>query len=233
MELLKKDKKDIVSGANVAMVATFLKPVDYSIDLLVRSHPTLREYTHQVSCSEVEPEYYLHPMKKERLPLMDEILLKNSKKDKDISLVSSLTKTVGGAFVNDLKVSIHELPGNFGVRVIETMPTNVRSVFVDQRNNIAMEYRCDYRFSYVPALLPKPDVNDYLTDEESDEGADFEVKVPVLDELIAQFEKGDGVIDELNEKEKEFVKDEIANGFIPSKNHDIKDLRGSRIDMLN
>jgi hypothetical protein len=45
MELLKKDKKDIVSGANVAMVGSFLKPVDYSVDLLVRSHPTLREYT--------------------------------------------------------------------------------------------------------------------------------------------------------------------------------------------
>ena len=86
-----------------------------------------------------------------------------------------------------------------------------------------MEYRCDYRISNVPALLPKPDVNDYLTDEESGEDAGFEVKVPVLDELVAQFEKGDGVIDELNEKEKEFVKDEISNGFIPSKNHEIKD----------
>jgi len=46
MELLKKDKKDIVSGANVAMASSFLKPIDYSVDLLVRSHPTLREYTH-------------------------------------------------------------------------------------------------------------------------------------------------------------------------------------------
>jgi hypothetical protein len=27
------------------MPKTFLKPFDYSIDLLVRSHPTLREYT--------------------------------------------------------------------------------------------------------------------------------------------------------------------------------------------
>ena len=81
MELLKKDKKDIVSGANVAMAGSFLKPIDYSVDLLVRSHPTLREYTHQVACSEVDPEYYLYPAKKDRLPLMDEILLKNSKKD--------------------------------------------------------------------------------------------------------------------------------------------------------
>jgi len=28
MELLKKDKKDIVSGANVAMASSFLKPID-------------------------------------------------------------------------------------------------------------------------------------------------------------------------------------------------------------
>lgn len=82
MELLKKDKKDIVSGANVAMVPSFLKPVDFAIDLLVRSHPTLREYTHQVGCSEIDPEYYLYPARKDRLPLMDEILLKNSKKRK-------------------------------------------------------------------------------------------------------------------------------------------------------
>ena len=44
MELLKQNKKEIVSGANVAMVPTFLKPLNYSIDLLVRIHPTLREY---------------------------------------------------------------------------------------------------------------------------------------------------------------------------------------------
>lgn len=87
------------------MPNSFLKPLDYSIDLLVRAHPTLREYCHQVSSSEVDPEYYLYPAKKERLPLMDEVLLKNSKKEKDISLVTSLTKTVGGAFVNDLKVT--------------------------------------------------------------------------------------------------------------------------------
>ena len=160
---------------------------------------------------------------------MDEILLKNSKKEKDVSLVSSLTKTVGGAFVNDLKVSIHELPGNFGVRVIETMPTNIRSVFIDQRNNIGLEYKCDYRISEVPIMLSKPDENDYLTDEESDEGADFEVKVPQLDDLLDQFEKGDGIIAQLDEKEKEFVKDEIANGFEPSKNHDIKDLKGEKV----
>ncbi len=42
MELLKSAKKDVVSGANVAMPPSFVKPLDYAVDLLVRAHPTLR-----------------------------------------------------------------------------------------------------------------------------------------------------------------------------------------------
>ena len=44
MEMLKQTTKDVVSGANIAMPPSFVKPFDYSIDLLVRSHPTLRKY---------------------------------------------------------------------------------------------------------------------------------------------------------------------------------------------
>jgi hypothetical protein len=36
MELLKQANKDNVSKANVAMPASFTKPLEYSIDLLVR-----------------------------------------------------------------------------------------------------------------------------------------------------------------------------------------------------
>jgi hypothetical protein len=57
MEMLKLNSKEIVSGANVAMPPNFLKPLDYSIDLLVRSHPTLRIYEKQLGCSEVDPEF--------------------------------------------------------------------------------------------------------------------------------------------------------------------------------
>ena len=82
MEMLKQQQKDIVSGANVAMPSGFLKPVDYSIDLLVRTHPTLRMYQTQVSNSEVDPEYKLYPAPREREPLRDEVVLKNVKKEK-------------------------------------------------------------------------------------------------------------------------------------------------------
>ena len=46
MELLKQDKKEVVSGAIVNMPKGFLKPTNYSVELLLRSdqHPTLREY---------------------------------------------------------------------------------------------------------------------------------------------------------------------------------------------
>ena len=43
-ELLKQKKADSVSGAIVKMPTGFLKPNDYSVDLLLRAdnHPTLR-----------------------------------------------------------------------------------------------------------------------------------------------------------------------------------------------
>jgi hypothetical protein len=53
------------------------------------------------------------------------------------------------------------------------MPTNVRDVFIKQFNNVELEYKCDYRVETVPELLPVPDQNDYLTDEESDDANDF------------------------------------------------------------
>jgi hypothetical protein len=84
------------------MPANFLKPVDYSIDLLVRTHPTLRRYTDQVSNTEIDPEFHLYPTPRQRVDLKDEILLKNVKKEEDISFVMSMSKSVGGAFINEL-----------------------------------------------------------------------------------------------------------------------------------
>jgi len=47
-----------------------------------------------------------------------------------------------------------------------------------------MDYKCDYRHQEVPNVLAAPDHNDYLTDEESDDAPEFDVKVPELSELI-------------------------------------------------
>lgn len=43
-------------------------------------------------------------------------------------------------------------------------------------------------------MLEQPLEVDYLTDDESDEGQDFEVPVPDLQELITGFEKEDDTI---------------------------------------
>lgn len=42
------------------MPKTFLKPFDYSIDLIIRSHPTLREYVELRKQTEVDPDYALN-----------------------------------------------------------------------------------------------------------------------------------------------------------------------------
>ena len=191
MELLKSAKKDVVSAANVAGPASFVKPLDYSVDLLVRTHPTLREYCREVSCVEVEPESALYPLKKDRVMPKDEVELRNAKGEEDATFVKTLSKSISGAFVNTNDVPTYDLPGNFGVRVIETMPTDMRNVYIDQKNNLPLGYICDSRPAFVPGLLEKPDTNDYLTDEESDDAADFEVKVPELGQLLDQFENED------------------------------------------
>ena len=81
MALLKQEKKDIVSGAIVHMPASFLKQLDYSVDLVLRGdrHPTLREYPAMptTSISEVDPEFALYPLHRNRLNQRDEIELKN------------------------------------------------------------------------------------------------------------------------------------------------------------
>ena len=58
---MRKDKKDVVSGAIVNMPKTFLKPLDYSIDLLVRAPPTLRDYKElRPRQTEVDPDCALN-----------------------------------------------------------------------------------------------------------------------------------------------------------------------------
>jgi len=68
MALLKQEKKDIVSGAIVNMPSSFLKPLDYSVDLVLRGdrHPTLREYVALPgsSSTEVDPEFALYPLRR-------------------------------------------------------------------------------------------------------------------------------------------------------------------------
>ena len=47
--------------------------------------------------------------------------------------IMNMTRSVSGAFVNTLDVTTLYLPGNFGVRVIETMPTNLSDVWRERK----------------------------------------------------------------------------------------------------
>ena len=62
------------------MPTSFLKPLDFSVELLVRAHPTLRQFRGMLDCTEVDPEYHLKPFERPRIMPKDEIEMMSSKK---------------------------------------------------------------------------------------------------------------------------------------------------------
>ena len=46
----------------------------------------------------------------------------------------AITKSVAGNFINTLDVPTLNLPGNFGVRAVEVMPTNLSDVYRERKN---------------------------------------------------------------------------------------------------
>lgn len=125
------------------------------------------------------------------------------------------------------------MPGNFGIRVIDTIPTNARDVFIQQRLNLGLDYNCDYRINEVPSALPQPDVNDYLTDEDTDDAPDFSVNVPELQELISQFEDSDETVVNHKNTQKETLNLLKKTGFEPQPRQDIENKEKDRCTLLN
>ena len=115
------------------MPSTMTKPFDYAVDLLVKAHPTLREYCTLKMQSEVDPDYHLYTYPRNRIEQKDEIMLRNNVGGSVSSYTMNITKTVAGSFINTLDVPTQNLPGNFGVRVIETMPTNLSDVWRERK----------------------------------------------------------------------------------------------------
>lgn len=119
------------------MPKTFLKPFDYSIDLLVRSHPTVREYAELRKMTEVDPECALNnQIARVRAEARDEIMLRNNvggTQNQGVA-VMNMTRSVSGAFINTIDVATQYLPGNFGIRVVETMPTNLSDVWRERKS---------------------------------------------------------------------------------------------------
>lgn len=81
--------------------------------------------------TEVDPAYHLFPYKRERIEPKDEISLQNVKNKKEKEMILSQIESQSGSFINQTIVPTHDIPGNFGVRVLETMPTDIREVHID------------------------------------------------------------------------------------------------------
>ena len=87
------------------MPKTFLKPFDYSIDLLVRAHPTLREYADLRRQTEVDPDCALNTIiSRARVEPRDEIMMRNNMGTNQGIAPMNMTRSVSGAFVNTIDV---------------------------------------------------------------------------------------------------------------------------------
>lgn len=246
-KLLKRDKKEVVSAAIVPMPQSFLKPLDYTVEKVIRAdcHPTLREYVSlpATSSTEVDPEYQLYPSTRQMVPIRDEIELKKQSIARQLGenppVVSAtymlgLSKTVSGSYVNNLDVPTALLPGNFGVRVVDQMmPTNLSDVHRDRRSTMVQNFVCDNRIWEIPTPLEAPQEVDYLTDDESDDGQDFEVPVPDLDDMIKGFEAGDEKIQKEEQAFREHLQDLKTRGFEKETREEINQRKQERMELLD
>jgi len=224
----------------------FLKPLDYSVELVIRAdqHPTLREYQKMppTSSTEVDPEFAAYPSQRFRKPEHDEISLRKQSvatlAATNPPVVSStyalgLGKTVSGSYVNNLDLPTGLLPGNFGVRVIDAMmPTSLSDVYRNRRNMQLEQFVCDNKINKVPELMPAPVHEDYLTDDESDDGT-FQLAVPDLADLLESFETGDAELNKEESKFKEHIKDLRTRGFEKGLREEIKQAQIEKAQMLD
>lgn len=125
--------------------------------------------------SETDPDYNLYTYPRLRQDPKDEITMKN---DNGIASAYTLqiTKSVGGSVINSLDISTQTIPGNFGVRVVETMPTNLSEVW-RERKNTQLGFACLLDNERIPQLMIAPKKVDYPTDDDSDDNVGFSIKV--------------------------------------------------------
>lgn len=134
-----------------------------------------------------------------------------------------MTKNMSGSYLNCLNVPTGLLPGNFGCRVIDgMMPTDLSVVHKDRKTTLLNNFVCESERLVVPALLSEPQQVDYLTDEESDDGNGFELKVPALKDLLTEFELGDDVLAAREMDQKQHFTDLKSRGIQPQLREDIK-----------
>lgn len=147
----------------------------------------------------------------------------------------NMTRSVSGAFINTVDVVTQYLPGNFGIRVIEAMPTNLSDIWRERKSTQTGTTGLQFMDSYkVPQMLNAPLQVDQLTDEESDDGNGFSIKIPELNDLLMEFEKDDDTLFKAAEMIKAAKADHKAKGldFIP-RELEIKDDKKEKIAHLD
>lgn len=92
---------------------------------------------------------------------------------------------------------------------------------------------CDLEKWTVPEPLAQPEQTDYLTDEESDDGAGFELKIPALKDLINEFETGDDTIAAREQEWKNHLTDLKSRGFEKEPRDEIKLTKIAKSSLLD
>ena len=93
------------------------------------------------------------------------------------------------------------------------MPSDLSIVHKDRKNMAQASFACEIEKWTVPDPLIVPEQTDYLTDEESDDGAGFELKIPALKDLIQEFEVGDEAVISRESEWKATLADLKSRGF--------------------
>lgn len=94
-------------------------------------------------------------------------------------------------------------------------------------------FACDLEKWTVPEPLVQPEQTDYLTDEESDDGAGFELKIPALKDLINEFEAGDEIVQAKETEWKNHLADLKARGFQKEPREEISLTKFTKSNLLN
>lgn len=119
-------------------------------------------------------------------------MLRNNIANSTVAIMN-MTRSVGGSYINTVDVVTQYMPGNFGVRVVETMPTNLSEVY-RERKTLPLGTNCLNDHARLPEMMGQPLKVDYPTDDEEDETKDFALKIPDLADIINEFEKDDDTI---------------------------------------
>lgn len=115
------------------------------------------------------------------------------------------------------------------------MPTNLSEIWRERKSmqtgTTGLQFVEAYR---VPTLLDAPLQVDQLTDEESDDGNGFSIKIPELNELIMEFEKDDDTLFKATEMVKAAKAEHKAKGIeYIARDLDIKDDKKEKIAHLD